>query len=85
MKDLTPKFGIPFSRRRIRRSKVDTADVNKIEKMLVDFKDEIKQEFRHQLGIQAENFQNKLDAVAADLKAHRADTEAHPPVYRVKE
>jgi len=64
---------------------MDTADVNKIEKMLVDFKDEIKQEFRHQLGIQAENFQNKLDAVAADLKAHRADTEAHPPVYRVKE
>jgi ABC-type transporter Mla subunit MlaD len=26
-----------------------------------------------------------LDAVAADLKAHRADTEAHHPVYRVKE
>ncbi len=28
---------------------------------------------------------SKLDAIAADLKAHRADTEAHPPVYRVKE
>jgi len=27
----------------------------------------------------------KLDAVAADLAAHRADTEAHGPVYRVKE
>ena len=27
----------------------------------------------------------KIDAVAADLKAHRADTEAHHGVYRVKE
>jgi len=27
----------------------------------------------------------KLDALAADLKAHRRDTEAHSPVYRVKE
>jgi hypothetical protein len=27
----------------------------------------------------------KIDAVAADLAAHRADTEAHGQVYRVKE
>jgi hypothetical protein len=27
----------------------------------------------------------KIDSVAADLAAHRADTEAHGPVYRVKE
>jgi len=27
----------------------------------------------------------KIDAVAADLAAHRADTEAHHGVYRVKE
>jgi len=27
----------------------------------------------------------KIDAVASDLAAHRADTEAHGPVYRVKE
>lgn len=27
----------------------------------------------------------KLDAVAADLKAHRADTEVHEKVYKVKE
>jgi vacuolar-type H+-ATPase subunit I/STV1 len=27
----------------------------------------------------------KIDAVAADLKAHRADTEAHPGLYRVSE
>jgi SMC interacting uncharacterized protein involved in chromosome segregation len=27
----------------------------------------------------------KIDAVAADLAAHRCDTEAHPALYRVKE
>jgi len=27
----------------------------------------------------------KIDGVAADLKAHRADTEAHPGLYRVGE
>jgi len=29
--------------------------------------------------------QQKLDAVAADLSAHRADTEAHRKVYKIKE
>jgi methyl-accepting chemotaxis protein len=28
---------------------------------------------------------HKVDSVAVDLSAHRADTEAHHPVYRVKE
>jgi len=27
----------------------------------------------------------KIDAVAADLSAHRQDTEAHPTIYKVKE
>jgi hypothetical protein len=27
----------------------------------------------------------KLDAVAADLKAHREDTEAHPGIYHIGE
>jgi hypothetical protein len=29
--------------------------------------------------------EHKLDAVAADLSAHRADTEAHRKVYKIKE
>ncbi len=28
---------------------------------------------------------HKIDSVAADLTAHRRDTEAHPSVYKVKE
>ena len=31
------------------------------------------------------NLSRRIDAVAADLAAHRADTEAHHGVYRVKE
>ena len=27
----------------------------------------------------------KIDAVAANVKAHREDTEAHPKIYQVKE
>jgi hypothetical protein len=30
-------------------------------------------------------FGNKIDAVSADLSAHRLDTESHHGVYRVKE
>lgn len=38
-------------------------DVDRIIEMISDFKDDIKKEFRHQLGIQSENFQHKLDLV----------------------
>ena len=43
----------------------------------------------NRLGTKIDGVENslgeKIDAVAADLAAHRADTEAHGPVYRVKE
>jgi cytochrome c556 len=32
-----------------------------------------------------ENLGRRIDAVAADLSAHRADTEAHHGMYRVRE
>jgi hypothetical protein len=32
-----------------------------------------------------EHIEKKVDAVAEDLKAHRADTEAHGGFYQVKE
>ena len=88
------------------------------------FRGEMVEEFRHQMGVQREDFQHKLDlvveghevlrhemqefshktderfnlvdfkidilnkkidAVAADLKDHRSDTESHQGVWRVKE
>jgi len=132
-------------------------DFKRLEQIVFNFKEEVKTEFRHQIGIQSENFQHKLDIVveghdvlrkeirdtkeelreeiglvsfkvealnqkidgvkgelthkidtvkgelnqkidgvenrltqklddvAADMKAHRADTEVHKKVYKVKE
>jgi len=37
------------------------------------------------LGGRLDRVESKVDAVAVDLSAHRKDTEAHGPVYRVKE
>jgi hypothetical protein len=103
-------------------------DFKRLEQIIVNFKEDVKAELRHQIGIQSEHFQHKLDivvegheglhkeirdtreelcekiklvdfkletmnetmnekidAVAADLSAHRADTEVHKKVYKVKE
>ena len=110
-------------------------DFERLEQIIGNFKEEVKAEFRHQIGIQSEHVQHKLDivveghevlrkeirdtreelsekikfvdfkvevlnqkidgvrdelgqkidAVAADLSAHRADTEVHKKVYKVKE
>ena len=82
----------------------------RIEKAIESFKEEIKNDFRLQVGILSEDFQHKLqliaeghqmlaekmdrmqgeltekiDTVAADLAAHRADTEGHKRGYMVKE
>ncbi len=37
------------------------------------------------LGEKIEFLDKKIDGVAADLAAHRADTESHPKGYRVSE
>ena len=39
------------------------AETDRLADMISTFKDEIKEEFRHQLGIQSEAFQHKLDLV----------------------
>jgi hypothetical protein len=43
-------------------NKIDEVS-NKFDEKLIVFKEEIKEEFRHQIGIQSENFQHKLDIV----------------------
>ena len=43
------------------------------------------QDARRDLGDKISLVDFKVEAVATDLKAHRVDTEAHRPVYRVKE
>ena len=38
-------------------------DFKRLEQIVFDFKEEVKAEFRHQIGIQSEHFQHKLDIV----------------------
>ena len=49
--------------------------------MLSEKIDRVKTELEDKIGC----VKTKLDAVAADLSAHRADTEVHKTVYKVKE
>jgi hypothetical protein len=46
--------------------------------------DEINEKIEHHSFLLG-TLNQKIDAVASDLAAHREDTEAHGPVYRVKE
>jgi len=47
--------------------------------------DGVRDELNQKIDGFESRLSKKIDSVAADLTAHRADTEAHPPVYRVKE
>jgi len=52
----------------------------------VDFKlDTIHQSLDKKIDDVEHRLSMKLDAVAADLKEHRADTEVHKKVYKIKE
>ena len=61
---------------------------NALDQKIDSVRDELKQDIAH-LDFKIDTVNNhltkKIDAVAADLKAHRADTEAHAGIYRVKE
>ncbi|WP_366919045.1 hypothetical protein [Geobacter sp.] len=56
----------------------------KLELTKTELKDEIRKVDQRLTMVEA-RLEQKMDAVAADLSAHRADTEAHHEVYRVKE
>jgi archaellum component FlaC len=42
---------------------MNSEDFNRLEQIVVNFKEDVKAEFRHQIGIQSEHFQHKLDIV----------------------
>jgi outer membrane murein-binding lipoprotein Lpp len=46
--------------------------------------DELNEKIEHN-SFKIDTLNKKIDSVAADLSAHRKDTEAHGTVYRVKE
>ena len=47
--------------------------------------DGVDEKFTRKIDGVEETLSKKIDGVAADLKAHRADTEAHRGVYQVRE
>jgi cytochrome c556 len=56
----------------------------KLEATRIELKEEIQKVDNRLTSVEA-RLVKKIDAVAADLSAHRKDTEAHHGVYRVKE
>ena len=63
-------------------------DYNALDRKIDSVHDELKQDISlldFKIDTVNNHLSKKIDAVAADLKAHRADTEAHGNIYRVKE
>ena len=76
MEDINSKFNVVIESYNALDRKIDSVhDELKQDISLLDFKIETVNN----------HLSEKIDAVAADLKAHRADTEAHGNIYRVKE
>ena len=72
LEDIRGKFDLVLEGHDVLRKEIKDTRVELCEKInLVDFK--------------VEALNQKLDVVAADITAHRRDTEAHPSVYKVKE
>ena len=55
-----------------------------LHKEIKDTREQMEERF-DLVDFKMETLNQKIDAVAADLRAHREDTEAHPKFYRVGE
>ncbi len=55
--------------------------IEKMDKKIGTFRQELKEEIRDLRS----DLSGKIDHVASDLAAHRADTESHPKGYRISE
>jgi len=71
--------------------KIDAVDerlskkIDAVEEKLSKRIDAVEEKLSTRIDAVEENLGGKIDVVAADLSAHRADTEAHHGIYRVKE
>ena len=83
LEDIRGKFDLVLEGHLSLHKRIDKAEQNLNDNIsLVDFKvgvlNQKIDDVRDELG-------QKIDAVAADIAAHRRDTEAHPSLYKVKE
>ena len=83
LEDISSKFNLVLEGHEVLRSEIRELSRKTEERFdLVDFKIET---LNKKIAAIDQKLSNKIDAVAADLSAHRADTEAHHSAYRVKE
>ena len=83
LEDMNSKFDLLIEGYQSLNGKIDSLSRKTDERFdLVDFKIDTLNKKINEVD---ERLGNKIDDVAADLKNHRADTEAHHGVWRVKE
>jgi chaperonin cofactor prefoldin len=94
LEDISSKFGLVLEGHEVLRSEIRELGRKTDERFdLVDFKidtlnkkiDAVDERLSKKIDAVDEKLSKKIDAVATDLAAHRADTEAHHGMYRVKE
>ncbi|WP_298272089.1 hypothetical protein [Geobacter sp.] len=94
LEDIRSKFDLVLEGHEVLRGEIRELGRKTDERFdLVDLKidtlnkkiDEVDERLNKKIDEVEEKLGKKIDAVAVDLAAHRADTEAHHGVYRVKE
>jgi chaperonin cofactor prefoldin len=94
LEDISSKFDLVLEGHEVLRSEIRELGRKTDERFdLVDFKidtlnkkiDAVDERLSKKIDAVDEKLSKKIDAVAVDLAAHRADTEAHHGMYRVKE
>ncbi|MCM2358012.1 MAG: hypothetical protein NDI77_07680 [Geobacteraceae bacterium] len=94
LEDIRGKFDLVLEGHEVLRSEILELGRKTDERFdLVDFKidtlnkkiDAVDEKLSRKIDAVDDKLSKKIDAVSADLSAHRADTEAHHGVYRVKE
>jgi hypothetical protein len=94
LEDIRGKFDLVLEGHEVLRSEIRELGRKTDERSdLVDFKidtmnkkiDAVDEKLSKKIDAVDVKLSRKIDAVSADLSAHRADTESHHGVYRVKE
>jgi len=87
LEDIRGKFDLVLEGHEVLRKEIQDTREELCEKIkFLDFKvDAIHDKLDRKVDSVEGRLGSKIDAVAADLAAHRRDTEAHPPLYKVKE
>ncbi|QXE91569.1 hypothetical protein [Geomonas subterranea] len=86
LEDMNSKFDLVLEGHEVLRSEIQELRRRNDERFdLFDFKIDTLSKRVGDLDGKVETLDKKVGKIAAELSAHRADTEAHPAAYRVME